>query len=145
MSDINQLSTTKEKSWPAWVITASGFVIGPLSIWLAMRFGASAQSITRLEYFLFTVAVLGIAASRLCMNRYERRLKPYRMTYQYHVPGAYGQTKIEQTYKYQTELFSSEDKKIYKSMQAFSYSGIFFLSILGGSTLVVLHSVYLGK
>jgi hypothetical protein len=65
-----------------------GIAIALLTLWFGKKSGCSMQAMNGLEYALFT---------SVNMNRYERKLKQFRMAYQFYVPGAFGQTKVEQT------------------------------------------------
>jgi hypothetical protein len=142
MRDLERSSIKEEPQWLVWVVTVCGIALALLTLWFGKNSGLSIQAMNRLEYVLFTTAMLGIAFSRVCMNRYERKLKQFRMTYQVYVPGAVGPTKIEQTYKYRTDEFSDGDRKNYVKMQALAYLGIFFLSILFGVSFSLLYQTY---
>lgn len=95
--------------WVAWVVMGSGFVIAPLTLWIATRLGLPPLTITRIEYTLFTIGMLGFALCYAGSDRYARRIARYRMTYEFYVPGAFGPTKIQKTYKFLTAQFNAED------------------------------------
>lgn len=144
--EIMNTSVTKNEGefagWVVWVVMGGGFIIAPLTIWIAMRQGLPAQTIARIEYTLFTIGMLGNALCYAAQDRYARKIERYRMAYEFFVPGAYGPTKIQKTYKYLTEHFTDDDRRIHKLMQIFSYGGIFFLSILGGFIIIYLYQIY---
>jgi hypothetical protein len=133
----------QKEDWRAWLIMAVGVVIAPIAIWVGVHSGLNKSVLSTLETLLFTIGMLGVSLSHFFVSRYEQKLKNYRIPYQFFVPGAYGLTKIQQTYKYQFELFSAEDKKSYTRLQFFSYVGIFFLSVLFGFGMVLLYSTYI--
>ncbi len=123
--------------WVVWVVMGVGFIIAPLTIWIAMRQGLPAQTIARIEYTLFTIGMLGNALCYAARDRFARKIERYRMTYEFFVPGAYGPTKIQKTYKYLTEHFTDDDRRSHKLMQVFSYGGILCVYILVGFGVVV--------
>lgn len=139
--EIMNTSVTKNEGefagWVVWVVMGVGFIIAPLTIWIAMRQGLPAQTIARIEYTLFTIGMLGNALCYAARDRFARKIERYRMTYEFFVPGAYGPTKIQKTYKYLTEHFTDDDRRSHKLMQVFSYGGILCVYILVGFGVVV--------
>lgn len=118
--------------WVVWAVMGVGFIIAPLTIWIAMRQGLPAQTIARIEYTLFTVGMLGNALCHMGCKKYAKKLEKYRLIYEFSVPGAYGSTKIQHTYRYLTEKFSETDKNNYKMMQVLAHLSIFFMYIAFG-------------
>lgn len=125
-------NTGEFAGWVVWVVMGVGFMIAPITIWIAMRQGLPAQTIAQIEYTLFTVGMLGNALCHMGCKKYAKKLEKYRLIYEFFVPGAYGSTKIQQTYRYLTEKFSENDKNDYKIMQVLAHSSIFFMCIAFG-------------